>query len=124
MAAIQKDPPAPADVTQRRPRAGHISGPAIYNIVDGDPAPVRDWLPVLADALGAKPPRHAPAWLAAYVVGYEVLDGITRHSPEGRWFGEFAAQHGFHAAVRWRDSGRPIPDGGGPVPTTAELDEG
>src|SRR5215831_4854592 len=53
-----------------------------------------------------------------------LFDGITRHSPEGRWFQEFAAQHGFPAAVRWRDSGRPIPDGGGPVPTTAELDEG
>jgi enoyl-CoA hydratase len=52
-----------------------------------------------------------------------LFDGIARHSPEGRWFQEFAAQHGFPAAVRWRDSGRPIPDGGGPVPTTAELDE-
>src|SRR3954462_16022923 len=37
--------------------------PGIYNIVDDDPAPVREWLPVLADALGAKPPRHAPRWL-------------------------------------------------------------
>ena len=42
---------------------GH-SGPAIYNIVDDEPAPVRDWLPVLASALGAKPPRHVPAWTA------------------------------------------------------------
>jgi len=39
------------------------AGPAIYNIVDDEPAPVRDWLPVLADALGAKPPRHAPTRL-------------------------------------------------------------
>jgi enoyl-CoA hydratase len=52
-----------------------------------------------------------------------LFDGITRHSPEGRWFQEFAAEHGFPAAVRWRDSGRPIPDGGGAVPTTAELEE-
>jgi len=52
-----------------------------------------------------------------------LFDGITRHSPEGRWFQEFAEQHGFPAAVRWRDSGRPIPDGGGPVPTAAELEE-
>ena len=36
-------------------------GPAIYNIVDDEPAPVREWLPVLADALGAKPPRPSPA---------------------------------------------------------------
>jgi nucleoside-diphosphate-sugar epimerase len=33
-------------------------GPTIYNIVDDDPAPVREWLPVLAEALGAKPPRR------------------------------------------------------------------
>jgi 2-alkyl-3-oxoalkanoate reductase len=39
-------------------------GPAIYNIVDDEPAPVREWLPVLATTLGAKPPRHVPAWLA------------------------------------------------------------
>ncbi len=45
-----------------------------------------------------------------------IFDGITRHSPEGRWFKDFAEQHGFHAAVEWRDSGRWIPEGGGPVP--------
>jgi nucleoside-diphosphate-sugar epimerase len=45
------------------------TGPAIYNIVDDDPAPLRDWLPVLADALGAKPPRHAPTWLARLIAG-------------------------------------------------------
>src|SRR6516162_6925379 len=44
-------------------------GPAIYNIVDDEPAPVHDWLPVLADALGAKPPRHVPAWLARLIAG-------------------------------------------------------
>jgi hypothetical protein len=45
------------------------SGPAIYNIVDDEPAPVRDWLPVLANALGAKPPRHVPGWLARLFAG-------------------------------------------------------
>jgi 2-alkyl-3-oxoalkanoate reductase len=44
-------------------------GPAIYNIVDDEPAPVREWLPVLAQALGAKPPRHLPVWLARIVAG-------------------------------------------------------
>jgi 2-alkyl-3-oxoalkanoate reductase len=44
-------------------------GPAIYNVVDDEPAPVRDWLPVLAGALGAKPPRHFPRWLARLVAG-------------------------------------------------------
>jgi 2-alkyl-3-oxoalkanoate reductase len=44
-------------------------GPAIYNIVDDEPAPVREWLPVLADALGVKPPRHVPVWLARRIAG-------------------------------------------------------
>jgi 2-alkyl-3-oxoalkanoate reductase len=44
-------------------------GPAIYNVVDDEPAPARDWLPVLANALGAKPPRHFPIWLARLFAG-------------------------------------------------------
>lgn len=52
-----------------------------------------------------------------------LFDGIARHSPEGRWFVDFAQAHGFAAAVRWRDEGRFIPDGGGPVPTSEQLDE-
>jgi 2-alkyl-3-oxoalkanoate reductase len=44
-------------------------GPAVYNIVDDEPAPVREWLPVLANALGAKPPRHSPVWLARLFAG-------------------------------------------------------
>jgi nucleoside-diphosphate-sugar epimerase len=38
--------------------------PGIYNIVDDEPAPLSEWLPYLASVLGAKPPRHAPLWLA------------------------------------------------------------
>ena len=38
-----------------------------------------------------------------------LFDGITRHSPEGAWFKKFAEQRGFHAAVKWRDSGKAIP---------------
>jgi hypothetical protein len=44
-------------------------GPKVYNIVDDEPAPVSEWLPVLADALGAKPPRRAPVWLARLFAG-------------------------------------------------------
>jgi nucleoside-diphosphate-sugar epimerase len=36
----------------------------IYNVCDDEPAPVREWLPVLAEAVGAKPPRRIPRWLA------------------------------------------------------------
>jgi nucleoside-diphosphate-sugar epimerase len=44
-------------------------GPAIYNITDDEPAPVREWPPVLAEALGAKPPRRLPVWLARLLGG-------------------------------------------------------
>ncbi|MFZ0040691.1 MAG: NAD(P)-dependent oxidoreductase [Solirubrobacteraceae bacterium] len=43
--------------------------PGIYNIVDDEPAPVREWLPVLASALDAKPPRRIPRWLARLAAG-------------------------------------------------------
>ena len=44
-------------------------GSGIYNIVDDEPAPTRVWLPVLAEALGAKPPWHVPSWVARVVAG-------------------------------------------------------
>jgi nucleoside-diphosphate-sugar epimerase len=43
--------------------------PGVYNVVDDEPAPVREWLPVLASALGAKPPRRVPRWLARVAGG-------------------------------------------------------
>jgi 2-alkyl-3-oxoalkanoate reductase len=43
--------------------------PGIYNIVDDEPAPVREWLPALASALGAKPPRRIPRWLGRLLAG-------------------------------------------------------
>jgi nucleoside-diphosphate-sugar epimerase len=47
--------------------------PGIYNIVDDDPAPVSEWLPALAAAVGAKPPLRLPAWLARYAVGEQAV---------------------------------------------------
>jgi nucleoside-diphosphate-sugar epimerase len=44
-------------------------GPAIYNITDDEPAPMRDWLPVLAAALGAKPPYRVPGWVGRLFMG-------------------------------------------------------
>jgi nucleoside-diphosphate-sugar epimerase len=55
-------------------------GPAIYNIADDEPAPVREWLPVLAQALGAKPPRRFPTWLARLLAG----EAVTVMSTEAR----------------------------------------
>ena len=55
-------------------------GPAIYNIVDDEPAPMRDWLPALAAALGAKPPRRVPSWLAGLIAG----QGMVTMAAESR----------------------------------------
>jgi len=43
--------------------------PGIYNIVDDEPAPVSAWLPALAEAVGAPPPRRIPAWVARFAIG-------------------------------------------------------
>ena len=43
--------------------------PGIYNIVDDDPAPVSEWLPAFADAIGAPPPRRLPVWVGRLVGG-------------------------------------------------------
>ena len=44
-------------------------GPALYNIVDDEPSPAREWLPEVAQIVGAKPPRRFPAWLARLFAG-------------------------------------------------------
>ena len=43
--------------------------PGIYNVVDDEPAPLREWLPVYAEALGARRPRRVPTFLARLVAG-------------------------------------------------------
>ena len=45
----------------------------IYNIVDDEPAPVPEWLPAFAAALGAKPPWRAPAWLGRLLGGEQTV---------------------------------------------------
>ena len=41
----------------------------VYNVVDDQPEPARDWLPGVAAAIGAKPPRKVPRWLGRLVAG-------------------------------------------------------
>lgn len=52
--------------------------PGVYNIVDDEPATVATWLPAMAEALGAKPPRRVPAWVGRLVVGDGGLMMMTR----------------------------------------------
>jgi 2-alkyl-3-oxoalkanoate reductase len=46
--------------------------PGVYNVTDDEPAPMREWVPVFAEAAGAKPPRRVPVWLARFVAGKDV----------------------------------------------------
>jgi nucleoside-diphosphate-sugar epimerase len=41
----------------------------VYNVVDDEPAPVGEWLPEIASALGAPPPRHIPRWAGRLLAG-------------------------------------------------------
>jgi 2-alkyl-3-oxoalkanoate reductase len=43
--------------------------PGIYNVVDDEPAAMRDWLPAYAEAIGARRPRRVPVWLARIAAG-------------------------------------------------------
>jgi nucleoside-diphosphate-sugar epimerase len=51
--------------------------PGVYNIVDDDPAPASEWLPFLAAAIGAKPPRRLPAWLGRLAAGEAAVVMMT-----------------------------------------------
>jgi nucleoside-diphosphate-sugar epimerase len=52
--------------------------PGLYNVVDDEPAEVRDWLPYLARAVGARPPIRLPAWIGRLAVGEAGLSMMTR----------------------------------------------
>ena len=43
--------------------------PGVYNVVDDEPAALRDWQPAYADAMGAPPPRRIPIWMARLFAG-------------------------------------------------------
>ena len=75
--------------------------PGIYNIVDDEPAPVREWLPVLASALDAKPPRHIPRWLGRLAAGEMATVMMTdvRGASNAKAKREFAWQPRF---ASWR----------------------
>ncbi len=52
--------------------------PGIYNVADDEPAPVSDWLPALAAAVGAKPPRRIPLWLGRLLAGEVPVSMMTK----------------------------------------------
>ncbi|GAC1323344.1 MAG: NAD(P)-dependent oxidoreductase [Thermoleophilaceae bacterium] len=53
-----------------------LGRPGVYNVVDDDPAAMREWLPLYAQAIGAKPPRRVPRW-AARILTNEFVVGSS-----------------------------------------------
>jgi nucleoside-diphosphate-sugar epimerase len=49
----------------------------VYNVVDDEPARVSDWLPYLAEAVGAKPPLRVPVWLGRLLAGEVAVRSMT-----------------------------------------------
>ena len=77
----------------------------VFNIVDDEPAPVREWLPYLAECVKAKPPRRVPAWLIRPLAG-EMAVGIMT---QGRGFSNAKAKRELGWSLRypsWRQGFR------------------
>lgn len=51
--------------------------PGIYNVADDEPAPMREWAPVFAAAVGAPRPLRVPGWIAGLVAGRVVVGLAT-----------------------------------------------
>jgi nucleoside-diphosphate-sugar epimerase len=80
-------------------------GPAVYNIVDDEPAPYGEWLPELARIAGAKPPRRFPRWLARLFAG----EAIVVMATESRGASNAKAKRELGWTLRypsWRDGFR------------------
>ena len=58
-----------ADAAEATVAAVDRGNRGVYNVVDDDPAPVAEWLPALAAALGAKPPMRVPRFVGRLFAG-------------------------------------------------------
>jgi nucleoside-diphosphate-sugar epimerase len=58
-----------ADAADATVEAVEHGGRGVYNVADDEPAPVAEWLPALAQMLGAKKPRHVPRFVGRMFAG-------------------------------------------------------
>jgi nucleoside-diphosphate-sugar epimerase len=69
----EEDPLDPVPVREMRATLAairHLNGHrGVYNVVDDDPAPVAEWLPTLAQTLGAKKPMRVPRFIGRLFAG-------------------------------------------------------
>ena len=87
-------------------------GPGVYNVADDEPLPVSVWLPLLADAVGAKPPRRVPVWLGRLAAGEVGVSMMTQI--RGTSNAKAKAELGW--APRYRTCREGFRDGLGEVP--------
>jgi nucleoside-diphosphate-sugar epimerase len=53
------------------------SATGVFNVADDEPAPVNEWLPYLAEVVGAKGPMRVPAWLGRLLAGAAITEQMT-----------------------------------------------
>jgi nucleoside-diphosphate-sugar epimerase len=78
-----------------------------FNIVDDEPAPMAEWLPIYAERMGGPPPGRAPAAIARLLAGSWGLAFMTRlRGADNARAKQLLQWQPAHAT--WRDSlGRP-----------------
>lgn len=93
--------------------------PGIYNVVDDEPAPVAEWLPYLAQQVGAPAPLHVPAWLGRLLAGAVPVSMMTQS--RGSSNAKAKRELGWYPAWRsWREGFRDgLTDADGPGRPTA-----
>jgi len=79
--------------------------PGVYNIVDDEPVPAAEWIPYLAEVLGAKRPLHVPAWAGKVAAGEAAVSMMTQtRGSSNRKAKELLGWAPRHAS--WRDGFR------------------
>lgn len=95
-----------------------IQGPAVFNVVDDEPARAGAWIPEIAERLGAKKPSKAPALVARAIIGgYGVMfmtkmRGASNAAAKARL--AWAPQHSWRDAMLGEQT--PATAGGAPEP--------
>lgn len=67
-----------ADAAAATVRALDAGAPGIYNVTDDAPVAARDWVPAVAELIGAKPPRRVPAGLVRVAAGKAAATAMTQ----------------------------------------------
>jgi len=73
------------------------SARGIFNVVDDNPAPVSEWLPYLAQSVGAKPPMRVPRWVGRLLAG----DAAVRIMTATNGYSNAKVRHELHWHPRW-----------------------